>query len=286
MHLSLSFNGDMPSLFPPELILEFLENLSFPDLISAYQVNKQWRVLVPKISSSLRLRLFHLAFHLYENQDGPGFSRVTLSDRCSYVSDIESRHRVVIPDPYRVVLTEWPVSHPPPGFHWPHAVRFHANGFCSCDRSFDPIETCSCESDEVTTREIRLSEVILNKVMNGEPFDFSGSEWAQRELFFDPPRLHTQEQNEQTLRLIRAHPLESYGWLRMMPASSSWRTLRFQVLRLSAYRYFGGEDQQWLADGFYAMMLDGPTRGQIHAWSSGIWYDGFEAEDFMQWKYT
>ncbi|KAJ7671957.1 hypothetical protein B0H17DRAFT_191886 [Mycena rosella] len=41
------------------------------------------------------------------------------------------------------------------------------------------------------------------------------------------------------------------------------------------------------SDGVFVMMLDGPTRGQIHGWDSGgdSWYDGFEAENFWDWNY-
>ncbi|KAF8151982.1 hypothetical protein K438DRAFT_1988099 [Mycena galopus ATCC 62051] len=148
----------------PELLIQILEPLPLRGLISAMHVCQQWRSLVPRIDSPTRLRLLGLSF-----DDAKSPYPVSLDLRISYVEKIETTHSVVIPEPYRTILTEWPSSQPPP------------------------------------------------------------------------------------------------------------------VLRLSRYHIHTPEAT---SDGDFVMILDGPTRGQIHAWASHDWYDGFEAEDFWTWNYS
>jgi len=97
------------------------------------------------------------------------------------------------------------------------------------------------------------------------------------ELFNNPVRLYTDEQNAQTVRFIRAQPIAEWQ------LTGYWTKFEFKVLELSRYHFAAPEG---LSDGKFVMMLEGPTRGQIHSWSSPIWYDGFEAEIFWDWDYV
>ncbi|KAJ7822423.1 hypothetical protein B0H13DRAFT_2127061 [Mycena leptocephala] len=256
----------------PELLLQIFEHLSLRDLISATHVNQQWRLLVPKIDSPTRLRLLSLAFN---DVDSP--HPISLDVRTSYVhkvEKVETNYNILIPEPYRTILTEWPTSQPPRGMHWPHSVRFHASGFCFCQRHMHwTSDECRCaDNTEVWNVELTLFDetfrrVVLEGVLPLET-DF--------ELFNNPVRLHTDAQNAQTMRFIRTHPAEGFQW------KERWARFAFRVLRLSRYQFDTAEGN---SDGTFVMMLDGPTRGQIHAWSSESWYDGYEAEDFWEWNY-
>ncbi|KAJ7222620.1 hypothetical protein GGX14DRAFT_664498 [Mycena pura] len=256
----------------PELLLQILEHLPLRDLISAMHVNQQWRAIVPAIDSPTRVRLLGLAFSKVDTPHS-----ITLSDRISYVDKIETTHVVIIPEPYRTILTEWPSSHPPSGMHWPHSVRYHASGFCFCFRYRYETPDCHCAEHDVSTFAITLPNVVLSWVMTygttpGPELASSG------ELFNCPVRLHTEEQNAQTIRFIRAHAASEWR-------GGSWRTCKFKVLELSRYNICTEDGK---SSGVFVMMLEGPTRGQIHGWSEGgyDWYDGFEAETFWDWKYV
>jgi hypothetical protein len=116
-----------------------------------------------------------------------------------------------IPDPYRTLLLEWPNSHPPAGFYWPHALRFHATGFCSCPRYNHESEQCFCKRFEINRVDVFLNGFLLDMIYRHEPFDFheraDDSRW---ELFSNPPRLHSPLQNEQTLRFLRYLPEDKW----------------------------------------------------------------------------
>jgi hypothetical protein len=191
------------------------------------------------------------------------------------VDKVETNYDILIPEPYRTILTEWPASQPPRGMHWPHSVRFHASGFCFCPRHMHWMsDECWCADTEVRDVELTLFDetfrrVVLEGVVPLET-DF--------ELFNNPVRLHTDTQNAQTMRFIRAHPAAGFRW------KDRWAHLTFRVLRLSRYHFDTAEGK---SDGIFVMILDGPTRGQIHAWSSSGegWYDGYEAENFWEWNY-
>ncbi|KAJ7293941.1 hypothetical protein C8J57DRAFT_41421 [Mycena rebaudengoi] len=261
----------------PELVIQFLEHLSLTDIISAMHVNQQWRALVPCISSPIRLRLLSLAFRDGVQSPYP----ISIEHRQSYVHKVELKHEVVIPEPYRTILMEWPSSQPPPEMHWPHSVRFHATGFCYCPRHmYDNPDECRCaDEEEVQTVSIMLPKDVLMLAMEEGRADKEKG-W---ELFDNAPRLHTDAQNRNTIRFIRQHPIDEFPW-----KFEVWASLQFTVLDLSSMKYYPTDAEDRTSDGHFVMMLDGPTRGQIHAWSwsGSSWYDGLEAEDFWDWKYV
>ncbi|KAJ7037394.1 hypothetical protein C8F04DRAFT_410677 [Mycena alexandri] len=177
---------------------------------------------------------------------------------------------------------EWPASQPPPGMHWPHSVRFHASGFCFCPRHVleDP-EVCRCaDQDFITNVEITMPKETFQLVMEDPPVPVGPNHTY--ELFDTRVRLYTDEQNAQTLRFIRLHPADGFKW----NPNKSWASFSFRVLRLSRY-HFHTRNPWGTSDGCFVMMLEGPTRGEIHGWSSSgdSWYDGFEAESFWNWNY-
>lgn len=263
---------------PNELWLYVFNHFSVGDLLSVYRVNKHWRSLVLSIDESTHCLLFKKAI---VDMDHPCESphSVSLDNRKSYVSKIESNAGILIPEPYRTVLTEWPSKHAPAGSHWPHAVRFHATVFCSCHRIMHEGEQCFCESRAVHTRHIILQTSLLTMIVNREPFDFHHpSDDSRWELFSNPPRLHTDTQNEQTLRSIRIQPRNKWS----VSSSGIWQTLPLRMLRLSRYTSIGNGS---MVTGDFVMILEGPSRGEIHSWDSGGWYNGFEAMSFLEWRY-
>ncbi|KAF7367507.1 F-box domain-containing protein [Mycena sanguinolenta] len=266
----------------PELLLQFFESLPLRDLISATHVCQQWRALVPRIDSPTRLRLLGLSFC---NVTSP--HPISLSVRISYVEKIETKYSVVIPEPYRTILTEWPSSQPPPGMHWPHAVRFHASGFCYCARQNNETpDICLCgEKDDVREMALTMFEDVFRLIVkDGVVPVGEHKQCASWELFDKPLRLHTPEQNAQTMRFIKAQPSAAVEW------KGKWAYLKFSTLQLSRYHVHTPDEDgiSQASDGTFVLILDGPSRGQIHAWSSGgdTWYDGFEAEDFWEWNYS
>lgn len=253
---------------PNELWLDIFYRLTLADLLSAYRVDRHWRSMVPNISESVRLKLFRLAIEdILVEQPSDTPHTVTLHDRLSYVMDIEMSFDVLIPDPYRTCLMEWPVRRPPPRLHWPHAVRFHASGFCSCLGLLH--RECYCHDERVQIQRLTIKKGLLGIIRRHEEFDYHSSLDARYELFSNPPRLSTDSENEQTLRFIRIHPSG-----KMWSDRGSWADLSVKALRLS--RYITGE---------FWMILEGPTRGEIHGWSESTWYDGFEATSFLGWRY-
>ncbi|KAJ6573857.1 hypothetical protein DFH09DRAFT_1151267 [Mycena vulgaris] len=162
--------------------------------------------------------------------------------------------------------------------HWPHSVRFFVSDFCFCPRHLheDP-ESCYCADREVRNVSLTVFEDVFKIIMgNTVPVDGHSSSW---ELFNNPLRLYTDDQNAQTMRFIHAYPAAKVRW------TGRWANLDFKALTLSRY-HFATEEST--SEGIFVMILDGPTRGEIHAWSlSGeTWYDGFEAESFWQWDYV
>ncbi|KAJ7356610.1 hypothetical protein DFH08DRAFT_461509 [Mycena albidolilacea] len=259
----------------PELLFQFLEHLSLRDLISATHVCQDWRALVPKINSPLRLRLLGLSF-----SDAISPYPIPVGVRILYVYNIETKHKVVIPEPYRTILTEWPSSQPPPGMYWPHSVRFRASGFCFCARHRHmDADLCLCAENEVRSAKITMPNDVFRAVM--EEGVVPADQPTSWELFDNPLRLYTGEQNAQTIRFIRAQPATAVEWT----GAGRWANIKFSVLQLSRYHVYTTEAS---SDGIFVLILDGPSRGQIHGWSSqGIsWYDGFEAESFWDWNYT
>ncbi|KAJ6464109.1 hypothetical protein C8R45DRAFT_1025258 [Mycena sanguinolenta] len=267
----------------PELLLQFFEPLALRDLISATHVCQRWRALVPKVDSPTRLRLLGLSFH-----DVTSPHPISLSVRISYVEKIETRYSVVIPEPYRTILTEWPSSHPPLGMHWPHSVRFHASGFCYCARqNHETPDICLCgEKDDVREVAIAMFEDVFKLVVDEGVVPVGEHEQRTSwELFDSPLRLHTPEQNAQTMRFIRAQPPAAVDWKKKLGIR------QISALQLSRYHDHTKEDNDGISqssDGTFVLILDGPSRGEIHAWSSSgdTWYDGFEAEDFWDWNYS
>jgi hypothetical protein len=280
---------------PPELILDILQDLSVPDLLLARQVNSQYRTLTLHIDNPLRLRLLRLALEmirhplqLYNAYESDPSRLVPLIDRIAYVVYIESKHNIRIPEPYRTVLKEWPVSRPPNGHHWPHAVRFFSNGFCSCRRHFFENNYCRCEDREVYTESVTMSIELFDRIFEGKTFN-RGYRTSDRDVyakhweissFSHPSRLnwHAPEQDDETRRFLLAYPRTAYE-----TTNFSLLQLKVKVLRLS--RYCVGEGQDGYTSGNFVMVLEGPCAGQIHAWGNGWWYDGFEASSFLDWKH-
>jgi hypothetical protein len=130
---------------------------------------------------------------------------------------------------------------------------------------------CLYAENEVRSAKITMPNNVFRVVMEEGvvPAD-QPSSW---ELFDNPLRLYTGEQNAQTIRFIRAQPAAAVEWT----GSGRWANIKFSVLQLSRYHVYTTEAS---SDGIFVLILGGSSRGQIHAWSSqGIsWYDGFEAE--------
>ncbi|KAJ7356611.1 hypothetical protein DFH08DRAFT_461535 [Mycena albidolilacea] len=249
-------------------LLQFLEHLLLRDLIYATHVCQDWRGLVPKIDSPLRLRLLGLSF-----SDAISPYSIPVGVRIQHVYRIETKHGIVIPEPYRTILIEWPSSQPPPGMHWPRSVRFRASGFCFCARylQFDA-DLCLCAENEVRSMKIRIPYRDVFRIVVEEGVVPTDRRFIW-ELFVNPLRLYTGEQNAQIIRFIRAQPAAAVEWT----GSGRSASIKFSVLQLSRYHFYTTEAS---SDGIFVLILDGPSREQIHGWSSpGIsWYDGFEAK--------
>ena len=191
---------------PIELILGILYHLPLPDLITLSHVDSILRTFTSFIQHPVRSTLLCRIYKSASNS-----IRVSLPERQSYVVAIESEHSVIIPDPYRTLLLEWPNSHPPAGFYWPHALRFHATGFCSCPRYNHESEQCICKRFKINRVDVLLDGFLLDMIYRHEPFDFheraDNSRW---ELFSNPPHLHLPLQNEQTLRFLRYLPEDKW----------------------------------------------------------------------------
>lgn len=264
---------------PEELSLELLEFFELPGLISAYRVDRRWRSLVTHIHSPLRLEFFNLAFH--EASSHPNNYPVSIDVRQRFVKHVEDRVGCSLPDDFRFVLTEWPVRCPPPGYHWPHSLRFFADGFCSCNRRENQDYMCLCEQATTSGCALVVEGPLRDEIRRcGKDFDphadvdADDSRW---DLFMNPPRLFLPEHTAQTVRFILAH--DNMEW-------SSTRWMHLKTLRLSPYYAVCFTDGERAAGtGEYYLILDGPCRGQIHAWKPGSWYDGFEAENFLEWRY-
>ncbi|KAJ6564455.1 hypothetical protein B0H19DRAFT_78745 [Mycena capillaripes] len=93
----------------------------------------------PQNDSPTRIGLLRLAFN---NTESP--HAIPLSVRACYVDSVERTYDTHILEPYRTMLVKWPVSHPPPGIHCPHAVRFHAATYCPLH-----MHECHCTEWEV-----------------------------------------------------------------------------------------------------------------------------------------
>ncbi|KAF7968048.1 hypothetical protein HWV62_32114 [Athelia sp. TMB] len=261
---------------PNELWLNIFENLPLPDLFSAYAVNQRWRSLIAPWrtdrKTSPRLSLFSLA--LQDIAEMPAATRprhISLPQRAAYVADVEAAHSTTIPEPYRTVLTEWPSPRPVPGCKWSDMVLHHATGACACRFDASASEVCLCDR-LVEVHQLHIRSSLLAKIRGYEPFDYHADDESQWELFANPPRLHTDTQNENTLRFIRAHPA------RMWTTQGAWAVLGVRCLNLFACN-------QGANGGRFGMVLDGPARGEVHAWAYG-WYQGLEARSYWGWRYV
>lgn len=275
---------------PSELWLSIFGHLPLPDLLSVYHVDRQFRALVPNIEKGDNLILFNLAMEdMTRPVDTP--YPISLADRLSYVNEVESTtidkmpgFKVTIPELYRAVLTQWPVKRPPPGSTWPHAVRFHAMGYCSCDKEAYGDE-CQCKRRCVDEHNVMLFGSVLDMIWNDVHFDFHDESVGdcRYELFSNPPRLYTDLQNQQTLRFIRMYA-DDPRWTANGHSNSKWRRLDLPLLRMSRYHTEAEVLGETVGrDGESYMLLDGPARGEIHGWSMG-WYDGFEATTYLEWR--
>ncbi|KAF7966676.1 hypothetical protein HWV62_37506 [Athelia sp. TMB] len=150
-------------------------------------------------------------------------------------------------------------------------VVHHATGACACRFDAGTGEECLC-AQWVEERHLHIRASLLAKIRRHEPFDYNADDESQWELFANPPRLHTDTQNENTLRFIRAHPA------RMWTTQGAWAMLGVRCLNLFACN-------QGSNGGWFSMVLDGPARGEVHAWAYG-WYQGLEARSYWGWRYV
>ncbi|KDQ56373.1 hypothetical protein JAAARDRAFT_208071 [Jaapia argillacea MUCL 33604] len=278
---------------PVELHQVILANLPLPDLLHAHHVNGAWRFLVPRSTTPHRLCLLNLAFLPYEYDPYP--HPVTLTTRLTYVDYIESTYSIRIPEEYRIVLAEWPISIPPAGMHWPHALRFfdNADKGCTCTRAINENSQCSCKRHECYVEEISVVTALLDRIHAGENIDFKEEVEARWELFDQPP-LDAPETRRQTLCL-----LDSYHDFVVVSDDAAatlklgvWKRARrsklpLLVLDMSAYPIAivdpgTGESTEYMNRSL--LIVTGAARGQIHGWASVSWYDGFQAENFFQWR--
>ncbi|KZP33216.1 hypothetical protein FIBSPDRAFT_847809 [Athelia psychrophila] len=201
---------------------------------------------------------------------------ISLRARLAFVADTEATYNVCIPDPLRMVLTEWPSQRPPPGSRWPDAVVAHATGKCVCRYSIADGELCQCATwvrDNAVDLMASLREKLQSQDL--EPFDCRAKVGDGRwELFANPPRLHTDAQNEQTLRFIQMHP--HHMWSNHV--GGYWAKLSVRCLDLFMYR--SRTHACGIGNGAFCLVLEGPARGEIHAWAGG-WYQGFEARSYL-----
>ncbi|KZP05373.1 hypothetical protein FIBSPDRAFT_354509 [Athelia psychrophila] len=177
-----------------------------------------------------------------------------------------------------MILTEWPSQRPPPGSHWPDAVIAHATGKCVCRCSIVDGELCQCGT-WVRDNPVDMMTSLQEKLWSREPFDYrvkdSDGRW---ELFDNPPRLHTDAQNEQTLRFIQMHPHHMWS----SNVGGYWAKLPVRCLNLFMYR--SRTRACGVGKGSFCLVLEGPARGEIHAWAGG-WYQGFEAKSYLELHY-
>ncbi|KDQ56413.1 hypothetical protein JAAARDRAFT_311510 [Jaapia argillacea MUCL 33604] len=285
--------------FPVELHQAILAHLPLPDLLSAHHVNGVWRSLVPRSTTPHRLFLFNLAFLPHECDPYP--HPVTLTTRLTYVEYIESTYSVRIPEEYRIVLTEWPISIPPAGIHWPHGLRFFDDPVkgCTCSRrQFENLQ-CGCKRRECYADSIFIVTTLLDRIHAGEDFDFEADVESRCELFDKPP-LDAPETRMQTLRL-----LNSYRDFVVVPDNhdyttasavtlgiwkrAKWSKLSLLVLDMSAYPITivdpdSDTEETRVHISRSHLILTGAAKGQIHGWSMSTWYDGFHAENFFEWR--
>lgn len=258
---------------PNELWLKTFEDLPLQGLLASHCVSQLWRTLMPRIEGSIHLTLFSLA--MKDIDERPDVAQpISLPARLACVAYTEIIHNVCIPDPLRTILTEWPSQRPPPGFCWPDAVINHATGKCLCRYSAASGESCQCSSWVLDNR-LDIVKSLREKIRRHEPFDYHAEDADSRwELFSNPPRLHTDAQNEQTLRFIRMHPHDMW-----YDSGKHWTKLPVRCLVLYTCPTAGDS-----VPGRFCLVLEGPARGEIHAWASG-WYQGFEAKSFLELHY-
>ncbi|KAF7966678.1 hypothetical protein HWV62_37510 [Athelia sp. TMB] len=254
---------------------QIFEFLPIPDLFSAYSSNQLWRSLISTWridrKESIRLSLFSLA--LKDIDEMPEVAHhIGLSQRVAYVDDVETTHNITIPEPYRTVLAEWPLRRPVLGCCWSDFLLYHATGQCTCRFDASNGELCQCDK-RVEVRRLKIISSALDRIRRHEPFNYRGLDEGRWQLRFgSPPRLLTDEQSENTLDFIRAHP-ESM-WMR----AGKWEKLSVRCLNLFSCSH------GWEAGGL-SMILDGPARGEIHAWVYGV-YEGIEAKSYLESNYT
>lgn len=248
-------------------MLLILMQLSLKELITAYHVNQEWRFLVPKIGPCTRLALLRLAFgnDVCTGRVELSHEKIPLPTRQQFASSVAHHTGLELPETFRIFITEWPRAQAPRGAHWPYIIHIK-------DMDFGFHE-----------KHVAISTVDLEAIVRGERIS------SQHRLFNSRPRLNTPRQIEQTARFLRAHDRTSFN-----ETSPGMQSLTCKVLALDNYNYYHVGDtvedepnwRQMEKAGWFYLILAGPCNGQIHAWSHIGDYAGFEAENFVEWRYS
>lgn len=259
-------------------MLLILMNLALRDLITASHVNQEWRALVPKLEPCTRLALLRLAFGTDDNTGRAALDqeKIPLHTRKHFVFLVAHYTGLELPESFRTFMTEWPRARAPQGLHWPRVIH----KFTHCDES--PLAELPTAELSLLCRELQVTipTVDLRAIMGGESIS------SQHRLFNSRPRLNKPGQINQTIRFLRAH--DSTCFTHTRPGMQS---LKCKVLALDSYNYpfyvMPGDPHWYRGDqgGWHYLILAGPCRGQIHAWSHCDEYTGFEAENFLEWRH-
>lgn len=260
------------SALPNEIWVMVFSLLGFIDLFSAYRVNRHWRTIIPHVKKSDALTLFTLMVKATKQSDSDTHDSLTLARRQCFVNEFEGLFRVTIPELYRSFLTGWPSERSPPGLDWPHALVCERSAYSSDWTGLANINLLPFVHSFIV-----LDKSTRSKIQQGE--NLTSSEWQS---FSDrePLRHITDAQNEETLRFFREYE-DNWTGVDDPSVHGNIHALR-DSLEIGAIRL-----SHCVCDGLsweFRMILDGPAKGQVHAWGGAGGYKGFEAMSFVEWK--